>query len=156
MGVQQVWNIENRKINSAKILKLFSRGGVLEDTFWSLDLEGQIFGLEANRSSKMPCPRSRTALFLDPFKKGYGHELFFSLKNARNLAWNLRSSFFWERQKSHENLRIFERWRFFRALVCSALGLGLERSVLKKSALALWFFESLTLASNVRSTTLAL
>ena len=33
-------------------------------------------GLEASKSSKMPCPRPRTALFFDWLKMGQGHDLF--------------------------------------------------------------------------------
>ena len=65
-------------------------------------------GLEASKSSKMPCPRPRTALFFDWLKMGQGHDLFcssseisrkncdflredlFFSENARNFAENLR------------------------------------------------------------------
>ena len=45
-----------------------------------LGLEGKVIGLglQAYKSSKMPCLRSRTALFFDLQKVGQSHYLFFS------------------------------------------------------------------------------
>ena len=68
--------------------------------FEVLGLKGQFLGLdlEACKSSKMPCPRSRTALFFDLSKMDQDHNLcFFALKNAKDLAENLWRLFFGER-----------------------------------------------------------
>ena len=74
-------------------------------------------GLEAYKSSKMPCPRSRTALFFDLLKTGQGHDLFFFfvLVNARDLAVNLwKPFFFWKTiEISWKICDLFERRPFF-------------------------------------------
>ena len=86
-----------------------------------LDLDSKVLGLglQAYKSSKMPCLRSRTALFLDLYKWAKVMTFFFLRlgERARNLAVNLRRPFFFGK-----HLRVVSL-----ALASSIPVLGLER-----------------------------
>ena len=69
--------------------------------FEVLGLEGQVFGLEAYKSSKIPCPPPRTALFFEALKIGHCHDRFFTLsrrtpETSRKICRDL--FFFFERR----------------------------------------------------------
>ena len=101
-----------------------------------LGLEGQVLGLEDCKSSKMPCPRPRTALFFDLLKMGQGHGHFLSLSwSTPETSWKFMKIFFLEDARIFaENLQFFKRRISFLETICKIVSLssripvfGLER-----------------------------
>ena len=90
--------------------------------------------LKAYRSSKMPCPQERTALFFDLLKMGQGHDLFFlRLKLRRKFEIFLRKDLFFWRTLARCVLGL---WPWPRAF----LSLASRESILGKSVVNLGFF----------------
>ena len=123
--------------------------------FEVLGLEDQVLGLglEAYKSSKMPCPRAGDSTVFWIVKNGpllWSFFFYFILDNARNLAENLRRQFFF-----FENTCALCPWSLILALSTPALGIGrvYPRKVGPWPWLRIFFFESLALAWNVGSST---
>ena len=64
--------------------------------FEVLGFEGQVLGLEADKSSKMPCSRPGRTLFFDLLKMGQGHDFFFFvLEHAIETSRIILKVLFW-------------------------------------------------------------
>ena len=123
----------------------FSRTSLASRTHF----EVLFLSLEAFKSSKMPSPRPKTALFFKITQNGPWSWSFFCLilKNARNLAenlWNFFSFFGGCLQFRGKFLVSREKTVFF--VIASAFcpwSLASRKSILKKLVLGLGFFLSL-------------
>ena len=138
-----------------------SRGGVLDETFWSPWPWPQSLQVW-----KIPWPRPRTALFFESLKMDHCHNFFFFiLEIAGNLAEIYDDLFFWKMPEiSRKICDLFGRRPFFgKNLRSVSLVLGLEHSCpwLRKGLssesqslnLASDFFAFLVLATSLVSLT---
>ena len=122
----------------------------------SLGLESKVFGLglEAYQSSKMPCPRSRTALFFDLLKMGKVMTCsFLRLGERQRLRGKQMKVFFFRTPETQQKIAMFWAKTFFCLFLENTCALCLwslasRRSILGKSVLGLglgfflWFLDS--------------
>ena len=120
-----------------------------------LDLEGQVLGFEANKSSKMSCPRLEDSTFFDCLKMDHGHDLLSTLpwKTAETSQKKCRRPFgehlIFHGKSMSPRVKIFFLGEHLSLVSLASRGFVLEKSVLGLG----FFFATLALASKVMPST---